>query len=46
MALAPAPLEALSDDIESQGEKRRRWFGEVKEWRCSGVGKTLESSEI
>jgi hypothetical protein len=29
-----------------KGEERRRPFGEEKEWRRSGVGKTLEGSEI
>jgi hypothetical protein len=32
--------------LELKGEKRRRPLGEVKEWRCSGVGKTLEGFEI
>jgi hypothetical protein len=32
--------------LRSQGEKQRRRFGEAKEWRCSEVGKTLESFEI
>jgi hypothetical protein len=31
---------------ELKGEKQRRPFGEEKEWRSSGVGKTLEGSEI
>jgi hypothetical protein len=32
--------------LEPKGEKQRWPLGEVKEWRCSGVGKTLESSDI
>jgi hypothetical protein len=31
--------------LELKGEKRRRPLGEEKEWRCSGVGKTLKGSE-
>jgi hypothetical protein len=31
---------------EPKEEKRRQPFGEEKEWRCSGVGKTLEGSKI
>jgi hypothetical protein len=33
------------EEVELKGEKRRRPLNEEKEWRCSGVGKTLEGSE-
>jgi hypothetical protein len=48
-APAPAPLIAPDDDIEGggvEGEKQGRRLGEEKERGCSGVRKTLESSEI
>jgi hypothetical protein len=32
--------------LELKGEKRRQLLSEEKEWRRSGVGKTLEGSEI
>jgi hypothetical protein len=32
--------------LELKGEKQRRPLGEEKEWKRSGVGKTLEGSEI
>jgi hypothetical protein len=33
------------EEVELKGEKRRRPLDEEKEWRHSGVEKTLEGSE-
>jgi hypothetical protein len=48
-APAPSPLTAPNDDIRgggAEGEKRGRLLGEEKDKGRSGVGKTLEGSEI
>jgi hypothetical protein len=33
------------EEVELKREKRKRPFDEEKEWRRSGMGKTLEGSE-
>jgi hypothetical protein len=33
------------EEVELRVEKRRQSLNKEKEWRCSGVGKTLEGFE-